>query len=376
MHHRTCALLLGLLALALPAFAEDTEEKWYDRVDLLGDARLRYEGFRQDDNFNDDRRDRFRIRLRVGIEIAITDALKVGIQARNGDPDDPVSNNTSFDGAFQFKDFNLAQGYVDFRAASWLDVIGGKFEAGKRWTVSDFQWDDDVTVEGAMENVHLASDATRYAGMELVAYQFLLEESGSGDDAFVFGGQARANFDLTENDALGVGVGFDYWDNPQAVVVLTLDGSLMGNRVTTLLDADGQLVSDFEIVNLFAEWKHTRSERWPIKVNLFYYQNLGADGIGEDHDTGFFGRVQYGDYKTKGQVALRYSYYYSEPDALFYVFTQSDTSRASDVKGHRFDVRIGFIARSYFNLTWYHTEAAYAKDEPLDRWQVDYIVRF
>ena len=123
---------LGLLTLAGTSFADDAPEKWYDRVDLLGDARLRYEGFRQDDNFNDDRRDRFRIRLRVGIEIAITDALKVGIQARNGDPDDPVSNNTSFDGAFQFKEFNLAQGYVDFRAASWLDVIGGKFEAGKR----------------------------------------------------------------------------------------------------------------------------------------------------------------------------------------------------------------------------------------------------
>jgi len=192
----------------------------------------------------------------------------------------------------------------------------------------------------------------------------------------VFGGQARANFDLAGHDALGVGVGCDYWDNPQAVVDLTLDGELKGNRVTNLLDADGQLVSDFEIVNLFAEWKHTRSARWPIKVNLFYYQNLGADGIAKDQDTGFFGRIQYGDYKTKGQVALRYSYYYSEPDALFYVFTQSDTSRGSDVKAHRFDVRVGFVARSYFNVTWYRTEAVYAKDEPLDRWQVDYVVRF
>ena len=63
MHYRISALLLlGLLVAAAPTFAEDGEEKWYDRVDLLGDARLRYEGFRQDDNFNDDRRDRFRIR--------------------------------------------------------------------------------------------------------------------------------------------------------------------------------------------------------------------------------------------------------------------------------------------------------------------------
>ena len=78
----------------------------------------------------------------------------------------------------------------------------------------------------------------------------------------------------------------------------------------------------------------------------------------------------------KWHWAFRYSYYYSEPDALFYVFTQSDTSRSSDVKAHRFDLRIGFYAKSYFNITWYNTRPVYREDEPLNRWQMDYIIKF
>ena len=35
-----------------------------------------------------------------------------------------------------------------------------------------------------------------------------------------------------------------------------------------------------------------------------------------------------GDYKQKFQPMFRYTRYYSEPDAIFYVFTQSDTLRA------------------------------------------------
>ena len=361
-----------------PPAVEETEAEasWSDRIEIKGDVRMRYEGFSKDGSFHDDRRDRFRARIRAGIEAAITDRITFGMQLRNGDPDDPVSNNTSFDGGFQFKDFNLAQGYLDIEATDRVDVIVGKFDAKRRWTVSDLQWDDDVTIEGSLQNLVLARGDGGIRGVDLVAYQLILEESGSGRDAYTFGGQLRADLRPGDHDRLGLGVGFDAWDNPQAVADLTLSGRLKGNAVTNLLDQDGQLVSDFEIVNLFAEWKHTASPRWPVKLSLFYYTNLGAKGIAEDQDTGAFGRLQVGDYKDPGQVAFRYSYYYSEPDALFYVFTQSDTSRGSDVKAHRFDLRIGAVARSYFNLTWYNTRPIFREDEPLDRWQMDYIVRF
>ncbi len=157
---------------------------------------------------------------------------------------------------------------------------------------------------------------------------------------------------------------------------LTLSGDLRGNKITNLLDDNDQLVSDFQIFNAFVNWSYTRNERWPIKVSLFGYKNTGASGLGQDYDTGYFARVQVGDYKKKGHFMFRFSRYYSEPDALFYVFAQSDTTRASDVDGYRFDVRMGFVKKSYFNLTWYHTDPVYADVPTMDRLQMDYIIVF
>jgi hypothetical protein len=353
-----------------------TRTSWTDNIKPAGDIRLRYEGFDKENDFDDDRRDRFRIRLRAGLKITVNDWMKVGFQLRNGDPSDPVSNNTSFDGGFQFKEFNLAEGYLEVRPTKKFGFIGGKFDAKKWWTVSDLQWDNDVTVEGLMTNVGLASGDGGFKSLELVGYAYLLEESRTESDATTYGAQLRSNFRLGEKNALRLGVGYEQWDHAQQVVDLTLSGEIGGNKVTNFLDGSQQLISDFEILSGFAEYKNTRSDRWPVSLKLFYYENQGAEGIGADNDTAYFGRVQVGDYSKMGRVAFRYSYYYSEPDALFYVFTQSDTSRGSNVEANRFDLRIGFYARSYFNLTWYNTRLAVGNDETLDRWQLDYIVKF
>ncbi len=357
-----------------PAAAE--KPSWTDRFRVKGDLRLRYEGFSKDGSYDGGRRDRFRIRLRAGFTATITDWMAAGLQLRNGDPADPVSNNTSFDGAFQFKEFNLSEGYLQIRPGKAFGMIAGKFDAKKWWTVSDMQWDDDVTVEGLMTNTVLARGNGAFRKLDLAAYGYLLEESKEGPDANLYGGQLRSAFRLGDHHTLHAGVGFDWWVNPQQVVDLTLSGKLKGNKVTNFLDEDGRLVSDFEILNVFVTYTNTADRRWPVKLKLFYYKNTGARGIAADQDTAFFGRLQVGDYKKPWQVAFRYSYYLSEPDALFYVFTQSDTSRASDLRAHRLDLRIGAWAKSYFNITWYNTRPSFRQDTTLNRWQLDYIVKF
>ena len=43
---------------------------------------------------------------------------------------------------------------IDFESdAEFIGITGGKFSPKKIWLVSDMQWDDDVTVEGAMEDM-------------------------------------------------------------------------------------------------------------------------------------------------------------------------------------------------------------------------------
>jgi len=348
---------------------ETKDERWYDRIDFKGDLRLRGEFFWVDGISPNDRRQRFRARIRPGIYTDITDWMEVGLQVRSGDPLDPVSDNSSFDGGFALIPISFSEAFAGFHLGKSLDLTLGKFDPKKKWVVTDMQWDDDVTVEGAMEELS-------FGPLKVDFYQYVLEEDKETRDSYLLGGQVYGKFGSDGVGSFTVGAGYDEWIRPQMVADLTLSGKLHGNRVTNLLDDNDQLISDFEIANAFATWSWSKNERWPVKFSVFGYLNTGAQGLGKEYDTGYFVRLQVGDYKKKGQMMFRASRYYSEPDALFYVFAQSDTTMASDVDGYRFDFRLGYIKRSYFNITWYHTKPVYSLFPEMDRLQVDYIIRF
>ncbi|MCW8984134.1 MAG: putative porin, partial [Thermoanaerobaculales bacterium] len=249
--------------------AEKKDDKWYDRIDFKGDLRLRSETFWVDGISSNDRRQRFRARIRPGIYTDITDWMEVGLQLRSGDPDDPVSDNSSFDGGFSLIPISISEGFAGFHPTNWLDLTLGKFDPKKKWVVTDMQWDDDVTVEGAMEELS-------WGPLKFDLYQYILEEEKSDRDSYLLGGQLYGKFGSDSIGSFTVGAGFDSWVRPQKVVDLTRSGKLKGNRVTNLLDDQGQLISDFEIVNAFAIWSWNKSERWPVKFSVFGYVNTGA----------------------------------------------------------------------------------------------------
>ena len=348
---------------------ETKDERWYDRIDFKGDLRLRGEFFWVDGISPNDRRQRFRARIRPGIYTDITDWMEVGLQVRSGDPLDPVSDNSSFDGGFALIPISFSEVFADFHLGRSLDLTLGKFDPKKKWVVTDMQWDDDVTVEGAMQELS-------FGPLKVDFYQYVLEEDKNSSDSYLLGGQVYGKFGSDGVGSFTVGAGYDEWIRPQMVADLTQSGTLHGNRVTNLLDDNDQLISDFEIANAFATWSWSRNERWPVKFSVFGYLNTGAQGLGKEYDTGYFVRLQVGDYKKRGQMMFRASRYYSEPDALFYVFAQSDTTMASDVDGYRFDFRLGYVKKSYFNFTWYHTKTVYSLFPDMDRLQVDYIIVF
>ena len=352
-----------------PPPEETKDERWYDRIDFKGDLRLRGEFFWVDGISLNDRRQRFRARIRPGIYTDITDWMEVGLQVRSGDPLDPVSDNSSFDGGFALIPISFSEVFADFHLGKSLDLTLGKFDPKKKWVVTDMQWDDDVTVEGAMQELS-------FGPLKVDFYQYVLEEDKNTSDSYLLGGQVYGKFGSDGVGSFTVGAGYDEWIRPQMVADLTLSGKLHGNRVTNLLDDNDQLISDFEIANAFATWSWSRNERWPVKFSVFGYLNTGAQGLGKEYDTGYFVRLQVGDYKKRGQMMFRASRYYSEPDALFYVFAQSDTTMASDVDGYRFDFRLGYVKKSYFNFTWYHTKTVYSLFPDMDRLQVDYIIVF
>jgi hypothetical protein len=257
-----------------------------------------------------------------------------------------------------------------------------------------------VIAEGVMEEFDWEFGDT-FKSLEVNLYQFALEESSSGSDAYMFGGQVAPTFKINDVNSVTAGVGYETISHPEAVFGLTqgekLDTEPEGffTNLVTIDPVSGEAtpISDYRVANVFVVWKNKSIKKWPIKVSLFYYKNTGTEDLvgavynweddvivatanADDNNTAFYGRVQVGDYKKPGQMAFRFSKYDSEPDAIFYAYVQSDTRRGTNVDGNRFDFRIGMPAKSYINFTWYNTDWKVGSDTTMDRWQLDYVFKF
>jgi hypothetical protein len=362
---------------------EEQPKEWYEKIDFYADLRFRY-----DASWRPDFEDVFRYRLRAGFEADVSDFLDAGFEFRSGNPRNPVSDNQDFGGGLGKKDFKLAEAYGDFRLSDSFFVVAGKFEARRYWVVSDMQWDSDVTTEGFMQR--LAPQNKENGVLNLLrasVYQIILEQ-GDEQAAWLLGAQLRPEFEIGEHDTFTVGIGYDYYVDPQLVVNLSLEGELGGNKVTNLLDDSGQLVSDFRILTAFVQWRNESNATWPLFLRFFYYKNTGAkdrlgteigtgaQGTGTDNDTGFFFRAAIGGGRNVGDLAIRFTYYYSQPDSILYAYTQSDTRRASNLNGTRVDFRVAMPAGQSLNFTWYRTEPELGEAATMNRLFVDYVLGF
>ena len=384
----TCAVLtLGTSLFAQSqepqAPPEDPPKQWYEKIDFYADLRFRYDASKREEF-----EDVFRYRLRAGFEADVSHFLDAGFEFRSGNPSNPVSDNQDFGGGLGKKDFKLAEVYGDFRLSEKFSVVAGKFEHRRYWVVSDMQWDSDVTTEGFMQRVTLQSeDGGVLERLGASVYQIILQQNDE-QSAWLLGAQIRPQFEFGEHDTLTVGVGYDHYVDPQLVVDLSLEGELRGNKVTNLLDESGQLVSDFRILTAFAQWRNESNATWPLFLRFFYYKNTGAkdrlgteigtgaQGTGKDNDTGFFFRAAVGGGRNFGDLAIRFTYYYSQPDAILYAYTQSDTRRASNLNGTRVDFRIAMPAGQSLNFTWYRTQPELGEAATMNRLFIDYVLGF
>ena len=58
----------------------------------------------------------------------------VGVQLRSGNPDNPISDNQTFDNGFDKKTISISEAYVALAGDELLPITGGKFRAEELWT--------------------------------------------------------------------------------------------------------------------------------------------------------------------------------------------------------------------------------------------------
>jgi hypothetical protein len=136
------------------------------------------------------------------------------------------------------------------------------------------------------------------------------------------------------------------------------------------VNRDGRLASGFNLVDLIARLDLKHSKRFPVTVLLNLVTNTqtrdvvragpgGADLVLPNHEnTGFWGEVQVGQTRARGDMLFGYTFLRVEKDAVLTPFNFSDVTQQSDMRAHRLAFAYAVDPRVTFSITGIVTQRA------------------
>ena len=299
-----------------------TKTKSTDRIKMNADLRYRFESI---DVEGAPDRLRNRVRARVGSKADRNENTLLGFELASGS-DDPVSTNQTLGDNFSSKGVNIDQAYVRFRPTGQdLDIYAGKFKNTlQRVGGNGLIWDGDLRPEGF---------GVKYGQGNLFINGLgtWIDESKSGNDVLLLGAQAGISVPAFESAKLIAGLGYYEYTGFDSPTDASADAdNVSGNRLT----ADGRYVSDFELIEGFAELK-LPTNLGKATIYADYVQNVGA----KDNDTGYV----FGTKLKVSDWSLGWAYQDIEADAVYAVLTDSDFGGGgTDAKGHKFSTSYAF----------------------------------
>lgn len=135
------------------------------------------------------------------------------------------------------------------------------------------------------------------------------------------------------------------------------------NASNNALNRDGRLASGFNLVDMLARLELKHSKRFPVTFILDFVTNTqvhdvvtagptGADVVIPNHENnGFWGEVQVGKTRERGDVQFGYTFLRIEKDAVLTPFNFSDVTQQSDMRGHRLQFAYTADPRVTFTIT-------------------------
>lgn len=132
--------------------ASTSVPQWVQNIKMKGDLRLRYQGEHRDidkslNNGEKLVRNRFRFRLRAGVDAKVLDNMNVAFGLASGSDGDPRSTNQTFQDSFAKKPVWIDYAYAQWTPMKELALTGGRMK-NPFWTTSDNLWDGDINPEG------------------------------------------------------------------------------------------------------------------------------------------------------------------------------------------------------------------------------------
>lgn len=395
---------------------------WLDGLTSKGDVRLRYEGFNREDETSVHDRNRFRVRVRWGLEKKFNDEWKAGFElATSEDRLNPTSNNQSLTDEFSYKNIFLTKAYGTYTPQGikeWAPVFNDvEIGAGKvenpytkyKWN-SSIIWDGDVAPEGAYEKIdfRIATPGDEaFWNINTLTGQFIIKESSSpsavGDIELMSYGIGTTYQWKKGHDVAVKYTFYDWEDYAQYIKSGSVNPENLGGNDRNL-DA-------FKIHNIYAESNFdVPTFFWgTMAFKLFgdYAWNAGVSDANEaiattneslrnpkfrgDSDTAFSLGATLGKPKDPGTWSFTYEYLYIEPNAVVGNFSESDLGLGfANNQGHKLswkymlwkDVELNatawFVERIDQSILTYGASALrpFGDDDQLLRTQLDLVYKF
>jgi hypothetical protein len=291
---------------------------WANDIKLAGDFRYRYENREVADAI---KKDRQRIRLRVGTYGKANDFTDFGVRLAGGDKKDATSTNQDEGDNASKKTVWLDQMFVDLHP----EIFGGAHmflgKMPQPWITygSGLIWDTDLNPEGialTYEKQFLPVKLKANTG------SFVLKENDGDEDIRLWSGQVAVEKTIGPG-TLTLGVSDYYVANANFSTNLT---GTKGNFNTPN--------TGFNMVEGFGSYGFTVL-KLPILLNGQYVVNVDATS---SEDTAYLGGITVGKAKEKGTWEIGYTYRDIEKDAVIAGFNDSDFAGETwtGCSGHRF----------------------------------------
>ncbi|MBI4970373.1 MAG: putative porin [Candidatus Omnitrophica bacterium] len=362
--------------------------KWLKDLKLSGDLRLRYEGMdgTSGNSLETDPRNRFRFRLRYGVEKGFGEEMKIGFSMSSaeqvtGQSVDPTSTNVTFTNLFDFKNIFIDKAYASY-TPNWakvgpiekLEVTAGKannpFEIGS----SELIWDRDVKPEGVYEKINfnlIDSDSFDLKGY-LLGGQYILQESGTlaarnpltttlTGDSELWAVQGALNpvfyIPVLERPvdfltAFSYYNYMNYGQNNNFFIGATSLARGNPNVSGPFSQLDAREFQVLETYNEVAIYPYG----FPTRFFLDVADNVGANAIGNQGGTVLHNNLAWsigtrlGQLKKKGDWEARYEYRYLGANALVGAFSDSDFGLTGGTGKKGSVIRLGYMITDSLTL--------------------------
>ncbi|MDT4329361.1 putative porin [Methylomonas sp. MED-D] len=382
-------------------------------------------------------RQRFRERLRLGIDASITDSVKAGVRLATGNQRDPVSTNQTLANFGNRYEFTVDRAYlqydgVDDNKFKWLTLSGGRIKnpwytgGGEFSGGSELVWDTDLSFEGFAATVRqrlggsdsLLENTDHSDSVFITAGAFPLQETAFSNDKWLFGGQAGLELGFDNQDSLKLsGAYFDYVNveaNQNTSTTFTCDNNtaannasrpsfLQGGNTYATICAEGNrndlasrtgfpamvgLASDFNIVNINASYDMAVFAPYHLRFSGDYAKNIGFNkalvsaryGLPVDEKTNAWQfRADFGWPKVEvaGNWNVFAAYKYVGRDAVLDAFTDSDFHLGgTNVKGWFVGGNYGLMKNVWLTGRWLSADMISGPPWGIDVLQMDINTQF